>query len=83
MHSGPKATRLNAHSGPRMAKTVKPYDACPELLGGEADLHRGQHQGHEDGGSDHPGKVIVEETAIVVPAAEGGVELRETSDSGG
>ena len=52
-----------------------------EPLRGEADLHRGQHQDHEDGGSGNPGHIIAEEAAIVVPAAEVGVEGRETGEA--
>jgi len=52
-----------------------------ELLRGEADHHRGQHQDDEDSGCGHPGKVVAEEAAIVVPVAEVGVEGRETGEA--
>lgn len=53
----------------------------PEPLRCEADLYRRQHQGDEDGGCGHPGEVIVEEAAVVKPAAEVRVEGRLSSNS--
>jgi hypothetical protein len=47
----------------------------------EADLHRGQHQGHEDGISGHPRQVVAEKAAVVVPAAEVWRKDREVGEA--
>ena len=43
-----------------------------QLLYTEADLHRGDYRGEEDGGGSHSGDIIAEQAPIVTTSAEEG-----------
>ena len=52
-----------------------------EPIRSEAELHRCQHQGDEDGGGSHPGEVVTEEAAVIAPAAEVWIEGWEAGEA--
>ncbi len=52
-----------------------------EPFRGEAELHRAQQYGNEDGDRSHPGEVVAEEAVVGAPAAEIGIEGRQAGEA--
>lgn len=87
LNSAPRTTSPNAHMGPRMAKTVKPYDACwKSAFPWSRSVARPtcitvSTKPMKTVAAGHPGEVIAEEAAVAAQAADVRVEGPEAGEA--